>query len=368
MQPKKIITIFLVLMMGFALFAYNPPANCDNFFNICSPETLSNASSVAGGALTNVTSGSAFLNPALIAYEQRWTIDFAYTALIPERSKIGFGNAGQFGFILPSGYGTYATVINFFAADDAVLRGSGSSCTFRGVYSKDLTNRLFIGLGLYGGFNTFNGSYNDYCVAADIGFLYFIGTVQFLPFLQNVRWAMSFTGLGKSYTTPFPGIYYNKNKLEYPAPFTLRGGIAADLCDFKYFKCGISLDAYFPSFQNFVFDIGMQFLFAKILRLSFSWEGNLREMIHGKADYYPVAALSVKFNFGDKNDSPSAGEKENKAGAFMQRHGWSQSEAEISTAYRHFYGDIHAVSGSGTVRLGSKDTQAPEIILWEDEK
>ena len=53
--------------------------------------------------------------------------------------------------------------------------------------------------------------------------------------------------------------------------------------------------------------------------------------------------------------------------SFLAKKGWQKSEAEVSGAYQYFKDDLHLASGGMTLKLGQRDTVAPEIILWDNE-
>ena len=137
-------------------------------------------------------------------------------------------------------------------------------------------------------------------------------------------------------------------------PFTPRVGVAGNLFDVKNFSGGMSVDFSFPTFQNVVFNAGLEFNIANIIRISTGWKADLREILAEQASLIPTAGISVKFNFSSAEDS------------FLAKKGWQKSEAEVSTAYKYFNNDLHLASGGMTLRLGQKDTIAPEITLWED--
>ncbi|MCR4789764.1 MAG: hypothetical protein K5839_01655 [Treponemataceae bacterium] len=345
---KKMTLALTGIFLSAAVFAYNPSYNSDGFFELTSPDLISGASSVSGGAIQNVGSYSIVLNPALIAGEQRYAFDAAYTAIFPTASGDSYAQAAQLGLVIPSRYGVGAILIQGIFSDKIASMDFGNSFTFRGAYAKDLTDRLYIGLGLYGGLTT----ELDYAVACDFGFWYMLNKISFLPFLSNVRWAVSGTAFGKSYETESNGYYYGYEKLSaYPSPFTLRVGMAFDVLNIKNFEWGFSTDASFPSFQNAVFDVGMQMLICEIVKISTSWEANVAELVNGVDFNTPTVGLSFNFNFQSS--------KETK---------WKENEGRVSSAYRFMPNNTQLVSAGFTAILGQEDVSAPDIILWEGEE
>lgn len=344
-----------VVLTAVPLFAYNPIIYADNYYELTSPEMISGASAVTGGGVQGAVSSSIAVNPSLIAGEQRYMLDIDYTSLFSSASSLTYGQAFQAGLVIPSRYGVGAVVVQGFLMNGLVGMDFGNSFAARGAYAKDLTDRLYIGIGLYTGY----GPEVDWALACDLGFWYMLGKVSFL---QNARWALSVTGLGKSFESTQEGLYYGTDKVvDLEAPFTMRLGFAADFLDYKNFTWGFSTDVSAPTFQNAVFDLGMQFLIYKVVKITTGWEVNVRELISGVPFSTPTAGISVNFNFDSAKNKDS----------FMAKQGWQQSEMKISSAYRNIEtksSQINVASAALTIMLGQEDTSAPEIVLWEDDE
>ncbi len=344
---RKTILIFVMICMCFSIYAYNQTANGNNLFEFTSPRLISSASSVTGGGLKGITSASTVVNPALTAGEQRWTLDLDYSAFIGTSPESSYGQGMQIGFIMPSRFGVGTVVLQGLFLDKTPQLNLGNIFTIRSSFAKDITDELYFGVGLYGGFGA------DWALAGDIGFWYNIKQIKWLPFLKDARWAVSVTGLGKSYQKEILALN-GESTSDYPMPFTPRVGVAGNLFDVKNFSGGISLDLSFPTFQNVVFNAGLEFMIANMIRISTGWKADLKEILAEKTALLPTAGISFKFNFSGSEDS------------FLAKKGWQKSEAEVSGAYKYFENDLHLASGGMTLRLGQKDTVAPEIILWEE--
>lgn len=344
---RKIIFSLLILELSCFLFAYNPVANGNNMFEFTNPRLISSASSVAGGGLKGITSSSIVLNPALIAGEQRWTLDLDYSAFIGSGTESSYGQGMQVGMIMPSRFGVTSVVVQGLFLDNTAQLNLGNVFTIHSAFAKDITDELYFGVGLYGGFGA------DWALAADIGFWYNIKQIKWLPFLKDARWAVSVTGLGKSYEKEILALN-GETISDYPMPFTPRVGVAGNLFDVKNFSGGMSLDFAFPTFQNVVFNAGLEFMIADVIRISTGWKADLKEILAEKTALLPTAGISFKFNFSGSEDS------------FLAKKGWQKSEAEVATAYQYFKDDLHLASGGVTLKLGQKDTVAPEITLWEE--
>lgn len=345
---QKIIIALVITSSCFCIYAYNPIANGNNLFEFTSPRMISSASSVAGGGLKGITSASTVVNPALTAGEQRWTLDLDYSAFIGTSPESSYGQGMQIGLIMPSRFGVGTVVLQGLFLDKTPQLNLGNIFTIRSSFAKDITDELYFGVGLYGGFGP------DWALAADIGFWYNIKHIKWLPFLKDARWAFSVTGLGKSYQKDIVALN-GELVSDFPSPFTPRVGVAGNLFDVKNFSGGISLDLSFPTFQNVVFNAGLEFMIANMIRISTGWKADLKEILAEKAALLPTAGISFKFNFSGSEDS------------FLAKKGWQKSEAEVSGAYQYFKDDLHLASGGMTLKLGQRDTVAPEIILWDNE-
>lgn len=344
---RKILITLVFLCISFGVYAYNPTANGNNIFEFTNPRMISSASSVAGGGLKGITSSSIILNPALVAGEQRWTLDLDYSAFIDTSSNSSYGQGMQLGLIMPSRFGVASFVFQGLFLEKTPKLNFGNIFTIQSAFAKDITDELYFGVGLYGGFGA------DWALAADIGFWYNIKQIKWLPFLKDARWAFSVTGLGKSYQKEILALN-GETISDYPSPFTPRIGVAGNLFDVKNFSGGVSFDLSFPTFQNVVFNAGLEFLIGNIVRISTGWKADLKEILAEKASLLPTAGISCKFNFSSSDDS------------FLAKKGWQESEAEISGAYKNLENDLHLASGGISIKLGQRDNTAPEIILWEE--
>lgn len=348
MQVKRIMFLGFIGFLHITLFAYNPPPTGENLYNFTAPTLLSSEVSVAGGPLFHVHPGDISVNPALPAREQRVVIDFAYTAMIHPTGAKKYAQAGQTGVIIPSRVGVFSGIIQAILVPSFEHMQLRNNVSGRFAFSKEITESLFVGIGLLGTYGS------DWGVSADIGFV--VAPVKFrnLSFMKNARFAFSLTGMGKAYNPKNSArIYDNKKATGFSSFFTPRMGFAGNLFSVNKVEGGISLEASFPAFQNFVFDAGLQFLFADIVRVSTGWQLNLREILAKKASLIPSVSISFKFGFNGKK---------------LGNQGWAQSEMVVSGAYRQFRENTHVASGGVALYLGLKDTAAPEIVLWGNDE
>ena len=350
-MKKSVIFLFVFLLSLSCLSAYNPPASGELLYALSSPERLSGGSLVTGGAFKTISPESIGVNPSLIAGEQRWVLDLGYTAIIGVNELEGFGTGLMAGLILPSKYGNLGLTMDGLFTNSLIKPNLGNSFMLDLAFAKDLTDNLYLGLGLKGGL----GPESDWALAGDFGFWYRIKTLRFLPFLQDIRWAFALTNMGKTFLASDSGIDETKPASNAPSIFTPRLGLSGSLLSTKNFALGMGLDFSFPLFQNLITDIALEMMVANIIRLKTSWDINVRELANGHGFSLPSASLSFIFNFSTKDVD------------FMEKHGWQESEMLVRTAYKNLYKDVHLASAGLLLFLGQKDLEPPVINLWNEE-
>lgn len=347
---KKIVffTVLCVWGLSFAA-AYNPPAGGENLLRLVSPEMLTGAGSSAGGALLGASPSSVLINPAVVAGDQRAVIDLGYTALLEPNAQHTFGSGARLGVLIPSRFGVFTGSLNgvFSSLDSMPL---GNLIMINGTFSKDVTERLYVGAGLTGGFGFGYG--NDWALYLDLGAVYNFGTVGFM---KNFRVGGALSAIGKTFVMDLPGIAAGTSTSSfYPGMFTPRVGVAAHLFEAGGFRGGFSCDISAPFFQNAVLDTGLQFDYAQIVKLTVSWQANLREILEDNYNLMPAISLSVKFGIDTQQNK------------FLASKGWQKNDLSISTAWQQLYGGVQAVSAGAAAYLGLKDTEAPVIQMWEE--
>ncbi len=349
MNTKKLFFCIAICALSISAFAYNPPLAGENLFNFTSPSMLSGEASAAGGSLFQVYPGHVSINPAIPAGEQRIVIDGAYTALIGQNKSQNYGQAFSAGTMIPSRFGVFTGLVQgvFVPFEDMNFQ---DSFTIRTAYSKDILDNLYVGIGLSGTFGS------DWAVAGNLGFLYTIDTISWIPFMHDIRLAAALNQLGKSYNPESLGVKgISEETTGFPGMITPRLGFAGTVFEIEQVKSGISLDLSFPTFQNVVFDTNVSFLLFNMINVSAGWQFNLVETLESKANLYPSVAVSVKLNITSKEDS------------LLARQGLAQNEIIASGAFKPLNNNVSVASGSAALYLGLEDTQAPEIKLWEDE-
>ncbi len=347
---KKILAAVGALTVSSTLFAFNPPAGGQNFLRLTEPQLLSGAASTAGGGLFEVTPASVVVNPALTAFEQRIVLDVAGTVLYDtDDSDKSIGGAFQTGLLVPSRWGVGSVLMQGVWVPCHSMQ-LGNTINFNANFSKDVTDRLVVGMGAQ--FSFFYGYGTDWMGTVNMGALYNFGD---LYFMKDLRFGAALMNIGKVFAdTEVYGIK-GGYAAEWPGLATPKTGVAATMLTLDNMVLGASFDLSFPEFQNFVIDTGAQMTFLNIFKVSMAWEYDAREFAEGWKNVTPSLGISCKFQFNSKD------------GSMMANKGWQQSEITVSSAYQQMYENIHAVSLGALLNLGLKDTQAPEIILWGEE-
>lgn len=359
---KKVLSALAALTAVSSLFAYNPPTGGEELNRLSEPELISGGKSAAGGALNFVTPASIVNNPALPALEQRIMIDLGYTALIDndDLSDKSYGNAAEIGTSIPSRYGV-TTLLAQWVTSPFYDMNLGHVFDFRANFAKEITDKLTFGATANLGIAY--DEKHDWKAGVDLGALYNFGKVGFM---DDFRLGVALLNLGK----PFSGdelLGMNADSRDetakdweeatmYPGLATLKIGVASTLFEAGLFKGGWSADISAPTVQNAIFDAGFQVSYNDMVRLNIGWGANARELIEGRAVNLPAIGLAFKFAF--KSSKLAAGNAD-----------WGQSEMTVGATWQQLYKNVNAVSGGALLKLGTSDTEPPEIVLWpEDSK
>ncbi len=332
---------------------YNPPFGGNSIFKLSNPTMISGGASASGGPVFTVLPVSITYNPALPATEQRSVINASWTGIIntvnAQNSDGTFGNIFQLGTIIPTRYlviaasaqGTFANFSNMDIGNNIIIHA--------GV-SKDVTDKLYVGMNLYTGFYLGHGS--DFTVGADLGLLY---TMNNQGFLKNPRLGISLTNLGKPLNGNFQSLGFNGSRdyINYPGIITPRVSYAATLLSIQNFNIGFSTDLYFPEFMDVAADVGLALAYSDIVQFCIGWEADLREILNGAPLNWPSIGLNIRLTINSKKIAEG-----NEA--------WEKSEIVPALAWKNLYGGMEAVSAGASLYLGQKDTKAPEIYLWDD--
>ena len=351
---KKLTAGIFAAVFVAALYAYNPPVSGEDLNFISSPSSLSGANTVTGGALFNAKADSIIVNPALSAKEQRVNLDAGYTFLystLKEYNAYNFGTAIQTGILIPFKLYVFTGYLDFVSSPFYEMN-LGNSFDFKAGLSKEISEKLDVGLSASGGVAWLND--NDWSLCANVGAVYHFGN---LGFISDFRLGASALNLGKVYNKLSRiGIDRRYENGEFPTFPTFKIGVAGSLLDTEIVKIGLAFDFTTPCFQNLIVDMNAQIAFNKVFVISIGEKFNLVENLRGHYSPIPSVAVLFNFNFNVRNNQ------------YLENNGWSESEMRISTGYRNMYNTIHAVSAAVDVDLGMADEQPPEIVLWDNEE
>ncbi len=351
-MKKLLFTVFAAGLLWSAAYSYNPPAGGEDYNLIASPANLSGANSVTGGALFDAGADSIIVNPALTAREQRVNLNAGYTFLYTgnKLNSKQLGGSFQTGILIPFKLYIFSGYINGTFAPFTYDMHLGNSLNFKAGLSKEISDKLSIGLSAGGGFAWSYGK--DWSLYGDIGALYNVGS---LGFINDFRIGASILNLGKMYSkVERTGIdMYAKNTL-YPTLATIKAGAAGTFLDTEIVKIGLGLDFSVPCFQNLIADVNAQISFNDAFYISIGEKLNLAEIINKRYNLIPSVAFLFKFSFDVKNN------------AYLENNGWSQSEMTVSAGYKNLYKSVHAVSAGVDIDLGMADEEAPSISLWDE--
>ena len=354
-MKKLLFTLFAAGALLTAAYSYNPPAGGEDLTLIASPANLSGANSVTGGALFNAGADSILVNPALTAREQRVNLTAGYTFLYStekDKNEKQIGGSFQTGILIPfklyifSGYvnGTFSPLWEMHL---------GNSMNFKAGLSKEITDKLSVGLGAGGGYAWTKWD-KDWSLYGDVGALYTVGNLG--PF-SDFRIGASALNLGKMYNNAKRiGIDEKETNTQFPTLVTLKAGAAGTIIDTDVVKLGLGLDVSTPCFQNVIAEMNAQLAIKKAFYVSVGEKFNLAEVIQKKYNFIPSVAFLFKFSFDVKNNQ------------YLEDNGWSQSEMTVSAGYKNLYKTVHGISAGVDIDLGMADDEAPKITVWDEKE
>jgi hypothetical protein len=338
---KKLLAVFGVLSIICRAGAYSPPPGGENLFFFGYPDITSSAYSSSGGAIFSAGPYSTVLNPALTAQEQRIAADFGWTGLVQTRYGDNFGDAFHIGALFPTRWGvwTAATQMVFVPVLQMPL---GNMFSFRAGWSRDITQEICVGASIYAAGISKYG--DDFAIASDLGFVWRLGT---LWIFKDARVSGVLANLGKTFVTD----HYDT----YPGFITAKAGIAALFLDTNEIKAGFSSDISIPTFQNFVFSVGVQAEIVKMITISLGWDMNAYELGKGWDPHTPFISIGFKTTINT-----------GKSG-FMKEQGWEKSDINGTFIWQQLNDEIQMISTGATIKFGSADSDAPIIEIGEAE-
>ena len=159
-MKKKLLCVAVALCAMASIFAYNPPFAGEDVYRLTSPQLLAGGASATGGPVFVVIPASITYNPALTALEQRVILNLSGDFIFDTNAADGHSEAGggfQLGLSIPTKFLVFSgTVQGLFCRNPALDVGNSIAAHF-GI-SKDVTEKVFLGMNLYTGFYFGNGS------------------------------------------------------------------------------------------------------------------------------------------------------------------------------------------------------------------
>ena len=345
---KQILFYFIVLKLIFilnityAVEAYNPVVGGEQFPSLYSTSTLAGGLSAAGSSLGGCLPSMLSINPALAAGEENPILDLSYILLSGIQKERGLGHVANGGFVYPGNWGVVSGNLNFsHVRFDSLNFGTFGEA--RVSYSKDLTEKLYIGAGAYFAAGT------NWALGVDLGMLY---KLPQMGFLHNARLGLSITGIGKPYNPSVNGVRKEGKIVGYPSLFTPHVGFATDLADVHKFKMGMYVDVAAPAFCNMTIETGLDMLIADIVSLKTAYTFNLLETLNKKQTHIPSFGIGVKLNIKPKANLKNI----------------EETHIEPQFAVKPFYNNIWAFGFGVTTKFGTEDREGPriELTLWEN--
>lgn len=338
LYTRRFSALILLGLVSSLLFAFNPPPGGDSTNAFLSADLLGGNTSASGGPFEASLPGELAVNPALSAGEQRIGLDASYAAIVGDVSDIG--HIINLGALYPTRWGVLGGSFHLLSSESAPPLDTAA--LFHVSFSKDLTDKLYLGVGLL------TGTGSGWGASAELGALYRIGD---LGFMRDARVGFSLTGLGRAFTPDTWGID-GEDPTGFPSPFTPHVGLGATLVRMNGFKLGASADLSSPTFQNLVFDAGLEASIRDIISIRTGWNYNLKETAKDIQTYIPSIGIGVNLKLNSPKDD-----------SFLARNGWAQSEITPSVAIKPLFEDIYAIGGGVNIKLGIKDTKPPKIEM-----
>ncbi|MCF0241628.1 MAG: hypothetical protein HUK25_03270 [Treponema sp.] len=345
MFKKSFLAVCAVIFTVSAATAVTPAVGGENLFDLSSPFSLSYGSSVAGGGVYFVNPTSITINPALNGRDQRVGLNAGYTALVTVGDSQSFGSAVQTGITIPFKWAVFSGYLNGTFPNTNKM-GLSNSASLKAALSKEISERLAIGLGINGGFEW--GPTKDWALSGNIGMVY---TIPNLGFIKDFRYGVSILNLGKNFNPADDSEFFDG----YPGFATIRTGVAGLLFSNDVIKVGASFDVSTPCFTNLLMDAGLQLIIKDSFTISVADKFNLVETVNGNLNIMPSVGFFFKFKFNVSDN------------AYLASRDWNESEMTVGGAWKNMYSDVHAVSGELNLSLGLKDETPPVIMIWFDE-
>ena len=394
---KKVLIFLVIVVLNINTYAiFRSPEAGRYYYWLFSPELLSRSMGVVG---TKNPSG-VVINPASLAFVQRYKIDFSY-GLSPGfwaslYTNESFLNSGDFfwpfiinaGVIIPSKYGNFTIYTNYMNMSNMGYRltnnndlGIGKIGSIYFGYSKDYSDNIAFGIS-----GNLKLSYNpllkpdlskpskefDIGGGIDLGFVY--KPDFFVPFSKkkDTRWAwqdfefaITVKDLGK------PLIYFpveNKDDLPWFAnPFTPAVGFSINIYNDGATYWKFLGDFTAPFCQNFTLALGTEIQIYKFLVLRTSYTFDLEGVLEytgaiNKYGYiYNIANVGFGLSIRFRSDFAK---KQTKQEALKNKHKTTSFSIDLGGRPYH-HGFIFELGCA--ITIGVRDETPPDINFIQND-
>ena len=329
----RLILLILYLSVGLAVWAQDG-SQIKDFY---SPYFIGGTSSVTN----SMAPQSDAVNPASSALVQRMTLDLSYVGIFgQEDSFSGYeGHGINIGNTIPTKAGVFSWSGHFLNSPFPSV-DSDSTFSINGSFSKDLYPDFLVGAGV-----KFAGSFEPGMSAMmDLGVISLMGD---LGPLSDFRWGLAFQDFGYSGITK-----------AYPDPFTITGGISADIINTGNFKINANADLGFvgiTEFKSILLTLGSNISFKDTISLNLGTRVDLNSLLNGNL-YALIPSVGINYSF--KTDI-----KEESSFLGIYDKGWNRSEINIQTGFAPIAEDLWVAGFGVNIPLGVIDKSAPVIKL-----
>lgn len=332
--PKLImITAYLFICSSIFIWAEDGSRTKDFY----SPYFISGTSSV-----TNLLSPqSEAVNPASGAFTQRMTLDVSYVALFGEEdNERGYNGHGiNIGNTIPSKAGVFSWSGHYIYTPYSYILAD-PTFSLNGSFSKALYPDFLVGAGV-----KFAGSMEPGMAAMiDIGVISIIGS---LGPLKDFKWGLVLQDIG-----------YSEITTAYPDPFTITGGVGANILDKNNFKVNATADLGFIGLTNFksvLLTLGANISFKDAFTINIGTRIDSSDLFNSNSySLIPSFGFHYSFKTNIEKDSSFLG---------LTEKGWNKSEINIQSGFAPISKNIWAAGIGVNIPLGLIDKSPPVIKL-----
>ncbi|MCK5673813.1 MAG: OmpA family protein [Spirochaetales bacterium] len=328
-----LITIYFTFISASVIWAEDG-SRVKDFY---SPFFIAGSSSV-----TNLLSpNSEAINPASGALTQRVTLDLSYLGLMGDDGVIsGYkGHGLNIGNTIPTKAGVFSWSGHYFYSPFISLMAD-PTFSINSSFSKALYPDFLVGAGL-----KIAGSLEPGMAAfADIGVISLMGKLG--PF-NDFKWGFVLQDLG-----------YSEITNGYPEPFSVTGGVSANLLDSELFKINGYTDLGLiglTDFKSVLLTFGTDITFKDIFTFNIGTRIDSYDLLD-KNSYSLIPSFGFHYSF--KTDI-----KEDSSFLGMSDRGWNQSEVNIQTGVAPISDNVWAAGIGVNIPLGLIDKSPPVIKL-----